>query len=73
MPTLKIYLENILGEDVFRGKMEKLREEESRLQNILAGVEFAAMEREHSAGYKNRIKEFLEDYDDGLTEVSFAL
>ncbi len=66
------YLENILGEDVFRGKMEKLREEESQLQNILAGVELAAMEREHSAGYKNRIKEFLEDYDDSLTEVNFA-
>lgn len=53
--------------------MEKLREEESQLQNILAGVKLAAMEKEYSTGYKNRIKEFLEDYDDILTEVSFAL
>jgi len=67
------YLENILGEDVFRGKMEKLCAQESQLQNILAGVELAAMEREHSAGYKNRIKEFLEEYDDSLTEVSFDI
>jgi len=67
------YLENILGEDVFRGKMEKLREEEDRLQNILASVELAAIEKEHSTGYKNRIKEFLEEYDDSLTEISFAL
>lgn len=65
--------QNILGEDVFRGKMEKLREEEDGLQNILAGIELAAIEKEHSAGYKNRIKEFLEKYDDSLTSVSFAL
>ena len=67
------YLENILGEDVFRGKMEKLREEEEKLQNILAGIELATVEKEHSAGYKNRVKEFLDEHDDSLTEVSFAL
>ena len=29
------------------------------------------MERERSEGYINRVKEFLEEYDDGLTKVSF--
>ncbi|MBU2265948.1 MAG: recombinase family protein, partial [Candidatus Omnitrophica bacterium] len=67
-----VYLENILGEDVFRGKMEKLREEEDRLQNILVNIELAAIEKEHSAGYKNRVKDFLEGYDDELSEVDVS-
>jgi len=67
------YLDNLLGEDVFRGMMDKLRAEEDGLQNILAGVELGLIEREHTAGYKNRVKEFLGGYDDNLTEVSCTL
>jgi hypothetical protein len=65
------YLENLLGEDVYRDKMETLRGEEDGLKKFLAGYELREIESERSEGYLNRIKDFLEGYDDGLTKVSF--
>jgi site-specific DNA recombinase len=66
------YLENLLGEDVYRDKMKTLRGEEDGLKKLLAGYELREIESERSEGYLNRVKDFLEGYDDGLTKVSFA-
>jgi site-specific DNA recombinase len=65
------YLENLLGEDVYRDKMEALRGEEDGLKKLLAGYELREIESERSEGYLNRVKDFLEGYDDSLTKVSF--
>jgi site-specific DNA recombinase len=65
------YLENLLGEDVYRDKMETLRGEEDQLKKLLAGYELREIESERSEGYLNRVKDFLEGYDDRLTKVSF--
>jgi len=65
------YLDNLLGEDVFRGKIEELRKEEDELKKLLAGYELMEMERERSEGYINRVKKFLEGYDERLTKVGF--
>ena len=65
------YLDNLTGEDVFRGKIEELRKEEDELKKLLAGYELMEMERERSEGYINRVKEFLEGYDERLTRVGF--
>jgi site-specific DNA recombinase len=65
------YLENLLGEDVYRDKMETLRGEEDGLKKLLAGYELREIESERSEGYLNRVKDFLDGYDDGLTKVSF--
>jgi len=65
------YLENLLGEDVYRDKMETLRGEEDGLKKLLAGYELREIESERSEGYLNRVKDFLEGYDDKLTKVSF--
>ena len=65
------YLDNLIGEDVFRGKIEELRKEEDKLKKLLAGYELMEMERERSEGYINRVKEFLEGYNEGLTKVGF--
>ena len=65
------YLENLLGEDVYRDKMEILRGEEDGLKKLLAGYELREIESERSEGYLNRVKDFLDGYDDGLTKVNF--
>jgi hypothetical protein len=41
------------------------------LKKLLAGYELREIESERSKGYLNRVKDFLESYDDGLTKVSF--
>jgi len=66
------YLENLLGEDVFRGKIEELRKEEDELKKLLAGIELLAIEKERSEGYINRVKDFLDGYDEGKTKIDFA-
>jgi site-specific DNA recombinase len=65
------YLENLLGEDVYRDKMETLRGEEDGLKKFLAGYELREIESERSEGYLNRVKDFLDGYDDELTKVGF--
>ncbi len=66
------YLENLLGEDVYREKVTTLRDEEEYLKKLLAGYELREMERERSEGYINRVKDFLDSYDDSKTNIDFA-
>jgi site-specific DNA recombinase len=66
------YLENLLGEDVYRDKMDSLRGEEDQVKKTLAKYELLEIERERSEGYKNRVKDFLEGYDDNKKKVTFS-
>jgi len=66
------YLENLLGEDVYREKNSSLRDEEESLKKLLAGYELREIERERSEGYINRVKDFLDGYDDSKEKIDFA-
>src|SRR3989338_6884043 len=66
------YLENLLGEDVYREKNSSLRNEEESLKKLLAGYELREIERERSEGYINRVKDFLDGYDDSKEKIDFA-
>ncbi|MEK7874645.1 MAG: recombinase family protein [Pseudomonadota bacterium] len=66
------YLENLLGEDVYREKNSSLRDEEESLKKLLAGYELRELERERSEGYINRVKDFLDGYDDSKEKIDFA-
>ena len=67
-----VYLENLLGEDVYRDKITDLRKEEDELKKLLAGYELREMERERSGGYINRVKDFLDGYDDSKETIDFT-
>ena len=66
------YLENLLGEDVYREKNSSLRNDEENLKKLLAGYELREIERERSEGYINRVKDFLDGYDDNKTTIDFT-
>ena len=66
------YLENLLSEDVYREKVTNLRDEEESLKKLLARYELREMERERSEGYINRVKDFLDGYDDSKEKLDFA-
>ena len=66
------YLENLLGEDVYRDKMDVLRRGEDEIKKLLAGIELRGIERERSEGYINRVKDFLDGYDDSKEKIDFA-
>ncbi|MDD5495940.1 MAG: recombinase family protein [Candidatus Omnitrophica bacterium] len=66
------YLENLLGEDVYREKIAIIRNEEESLKKLLAGYELREIERERSEGYINRVKDFLDGYDDSKEKIDFA-
>ena len=66
------YLENLLGEDVYCEKNSSLRNEEESLKKLLAGHELREIERERSEGYINRVKDFLDGYDDSKEKIDFA-
>ena len=66
------YLENLLSEDVYREKITTFRNEEENLKKLLAGYELREIERERSEGYVNRVKDFLDGYDDNKTTIDFA-
>jgi len=66
------YLENLLGEDVYREKNSSLRTEEETLKKLLAGYELREIERERSEGYIDRVKDFLDGYDDSKEKIDFA-
>ncbi|MBL7151724.1 MAG: hypothetical protein ISS89_03945 [Candidatus Omnitrophica bacterium] len=66
------YLENLLSEDVYREKNSSLRIEEESLKKLLAGYEVREIERERSEGYINRVKDFLDGYDDSKEKLNFA-
>ncbi|MFH1782305.1 MAG: recombinase family protein [Candidatus Omnitrophota bacterium] len=67
-----IYLENVLGEDVYHDKIIALRKDEEELKKQLALQALREIERERSIGYINRVKDFLEGYDDNKEKISFA-
>ncbi len=66
------YLENLLGEDVYRDKMDALRRDEDEIKKLLADIELQGIERERSEGYVNRVKDFLDGYDDSKEKIDFA-
>lgn len=66
------YLENLLGEDVYREKITGFRNEEEFLKKLLAGYELREIERERSESYINRVKDFLDGYDDSKERIDFA-
>ncbi|MFH0732551.1 MAG: zinc ribbon domain-containing protein [Candidatus Omnitrophota bacterium] len=66
------YLENLLSEDVYREKITTLRGEEESLKKLVAGYEVREMERERSEGYINRVKDFLDGYDDSKEKIDFV-
>jgi len=66
------YLENLLSEDVYREKNSSLRTEEDSLKKLLAGYELREIERERSEDYINRVKDFLDGYDDSKEKIDFA-
>ena len=61
----------MLGHDVYRTKITELRSEEDSMKKVLAGLELREMERERSEGYMNRVKDFLEGYDDNKEKIDF--
>jgi len=63
------YLENLFGEDIYREKIVTLRNEEESLKKLLAGYELREIERERSEGYINRVKDFLDGYDDSKEKL----
>jgi hypothetical protein len=65
------YLKNLFSEDVYRDKIKALRGEEEDIKKLLAGYELREIGSERSEGCLNRVKDFLEGYDDGLTKVGF--
>ena len=66
------YLENLLSEDVYREKITSFRNEEESLKKLLAGYELREIERECSESYINRVKDFLDGYDDSKEKIDFA-
>jgi hypothetical protein len=66
------YLENLLSEDVYREKITTLRSEEESLKKLLAGYEVREIERERSESYINRVKDFLDGYDNNKEKIDFT-
>ncbi len=64
------YLENLLSEEVFKAKNEHLRAEEEELKKRIALQEIREIERERSAGYLNRVEEFISGYKPGQKELN---
>ncbi|MCK5708398.1 MAG: recombinase family protein [Candidatus Aureabacteria bacterium] len=65
------YLENILGENIYRDKIASLRAEEDELKKLNAGFKLMEFERENTEGYVNRIKDFIEGYDEKKKKIDF--
>ena len=64
------YLENLLSEEVFKAKNERLREEEEDLRKRIALQELREIEKERSRDYLNRVEEFISGYDPAQKEFS---
>ncbi|MDD5070592.1 MAG: recombinase family protein [Candidatus Omnitrophica bacterium] len=65
-----LYLENVLGEDVYHGKMASLRRDEEELKKRLALQEFREIERERSTDYLHRVEDFLAGYQPNKTSLN---
>jgi site-specific DNA recombinase len=57
-----LYLENMLGEDVYHDKITFLRKDEEDLKKNLALQELREIERERSEEYMHRVEDFLAGY-----------
>ena len=57
-----IYLENMLGEDVYHDKITALRKDEEELKKQLALQALREIERERSEDYMHRVEDFLAGY-----------
>jgi hypothetical protein len=57
-----LYLENVLGEDVYHDKITSLRKDEEELKKQLALQEVREIERERSEDYMHRVEDFLAGY-----------
>ncbi len=64
------YLENLLGEELYKQKNEGLRVEEEELQKRVALQELREIERERSKDYLNRVEEFISGYSPEQKELS---
>jgi site-specific DNA recombinase len=67
-----LYLNNFLSEDTFKEKNESLRQEEEGLRSKLAGIELFLLEKENSAAYLDKVKEFLASYNSEEKEIDVA-
>jgi len=67
-----LYLNNFLSEDTFKEKNESLRQEEEALRSKLAGIELFLLEKENSAAYLDKVKEFLASYNSEKKEIDVA-
>ncbi|MDD5593608.1 MAG: recombinase family protein [Candidatus Margulisbacteria bacterium] len=65
-------LNNLLSEDTFKEKNESLRNEETELRTKKAGIELFLSERENSAIYLDKVKDFLASYDSEKKELDVA-
>ena len=64
-----LHLKNLLSEETFKEKNETLRKEEEELKSKLAGLELLLLEKENSAAYLDKVRSFLESYDNKKTEL----
>ncbi|MBU1727731.1 recombinase family protein, partial [Patescibacteria group bacterium] len=67
-----LYLKNLLSEDTFEQKNQSLRDEEEELRVKSAGIELFLSERENSAAYLDKVKDFLASYDSEKKELDVA-
>jgi site-specific DNA recombinase len=67
-----LHLNNLLSEETFKQKNESLRQEEEELRSKLAGLELLLLEKENSAAYLDKVKDFLASYDSEKKEFDIA-
>jgi len=67
-----LYLKNLLSEDTFKQKNESIRIEEEELRKKMAGIEILLLEKENSAAYLDRVKEFLASYESEKQDLDVA-
>ncbi|MCD6311718.1 MAG: recombinase family protein, partial [Elusimicrobia bacterium] len=66
------YLDNVLGEDIYRDKILELRSGEDELKKIVVGIELSELEKERSDGYIKMVREFIGGYDDNKSVMDFS-
>ena len=67
-----LHLNNLLSEATFKEKNGVLRGEEEEFRIRLAGLELLLLEKENSAAYLDKVKDFLDSYDSKKKELDTA-
>ncbi len=67
-----LHLNNLLSAETFKQKNESLRQEEEKFRTKLAGLELLLLEKENSAAYLDKVKDFLASYDSEKKELDVA-